>query len=260
MTERLRRVLFVLLAGVLCLGLCSCQDSAGVHPEMPDVNVSRWQDVTDGFMGDWQGSYEADDGSGDLVARVIGHGEGNYRINIYSAFDTDERPIHVLDGVLKDNVYTYTSDGGAYKGKGTLKGDTFKCNYEGPVNGVFEMKKVERLSPRLGATAPVGAIVLFDGTSTDQWQHPGKRGPVTWLLVDDAMEAVKGSIVTKKKFKDFELHLEFRTPYMPKARGQDRGNSGVYVRGGMRCRFWIVMGLRGSITSAEGSIRLGGHM
>jgi hypothetical protein len=56
---------------------------------------------------------------------------------------------------------------------------------------------------------------------------------VKWRLVDGAMEVKpgSGSIVTKDKFKDFKLHVEFRTPFMPEARGQGRGNSGVYLQG-----------------------------
>ena len=38
--------------------------------------------------------------------------------------------------------------------------------------------------------------------------------------------------MTKEKFDgQFKLHVEFRVPYVPKATGQGRGNSGVYVQG-----------------------------
>ena len=38
--------------------------------------------------------------------------------------------------------------------------------------------------------------------------------------------------MTKQKFDgSFKLHIEFRVPYMPDAKGQGRGNSGVYVQG-----------------------------
>jgi hypothetical protein len=55
---------------------------------------------------------------------------------------------------------------------------------------------------------------------------------VRWRLVDGAMEVKPGagSIATKRKFKDFKLHIEFCTPFMPEARGQGRGNSGVYLQ------------------------------
>ena len=35
--------------------------------------------------------------------------------------------------------------------------------------------------------------------------------------------------MTEKTFGSFELHVEFNVPYMPKAHGQGRGNSGVYL-------------------------------
>jgi hypothetical protein len=45
------------------------------------------------------------------------------------------------------------------------------------------------------------------------------------------MQVGKGNIRVKEKLTDFRLHLEFRTPYMPAATGQARGNSGVYLQG-----------------------------
>ncbi len=236
----LRNVLVSGVCGFLCVGLCSCSVPI-TSQSLADIVA----DTGDAFSGDWVGTYQADDGAGDLVARVIAHGEGNYRINIYGAFDTADGPIHVMDGVLDGNAYTYTSDGGVYEGKGTLEGDTFKCNYEGPVNGIFEMKHVVRLSPTLGMKAPKGAAVLFNGKNTKKWQHPGKDGAITWELVDGAMEVRKGSIVSKDKFQDFQLHVEFRTPFMAKARGQGRGNSGVYLQGRYEVQVLDSYGLAG---------------
>ncbi len=81
---------------------------------------------------------------------------------------------------------------------------------------------------------PSGAIVLFDGKNLDQWvsrNDPKRAAP--WKLVDGgAVQAGGGDIITKEKFDGhFKLHVEFRVPYMPKATGQARGNSGVYLQG-----------------------------
>lgn len=80
--------------------------------------------------------------------------------------------------------------------------------------------------------APEGATVLFDGKSLEKWQKQG-GGEAPWQLVEGGAVQVKGGgIVTKEKFAGpFKLHVEFRVPYMPKASGQGRGNSGVYVQG-----------------------------
>jgi len=37
-------------------------------------------------------------------------------------------------------------------------------------------------------------------------------------------------VMTKNAYKDFTLHLEFRLPFMPAAKAQARGNSGVYLQ------------------------------
>jgi hypothetical protein len=77
------------------------------------------------------------------------------------------------------------------------------------------------------------AIVLFDGKSLDGWERRDGKGPAPWKILETgAMQVQDSDIVTKQKFDGaFKLHVEFRVPYMPKATGQARGNSGVYVQG-----------------------------
>lgn len=81
--------------------------------------------------------------------------------------------------------------------------------------------------------APKDAIVLFDGKNLDAFVKRDGKSPPTWKLVEGgAVQVAGGDIITKQKFDgSFLLHVEFRVPYMPKAAGQKRGNSGVYVQG-----------------------------
>jgi len=78
---------------------------------------------------------------------------------------------------------------------------------------------------------PADAVTLFDGTNLSQWQRDG-GGEAKWPVADGAMTVApgSGSIVTKQPYRDFMLHLEFKTPDMPQAQGQGRGNSGVYIQ------------------------------
>ena len=80
---------------------------------------------------------------------------------------------------------------------------------------------------------PKDAIVLFDGKNLDNWVKTNGKDAATWKLLDGGIMEVKGgNIMTKQKFTGkLRLHVEFRVPYMPKASGQGRGNSGVYVQG-----------------------------
>src|SRR5947209_4972233 len=84
----------------------------------------------------------------------------------------------------------------------------------------------------LGAKPPEGAKILFDGKSLDAWtRRDGK--PAEWPVSDGffTVGAGKGDIQTKEKFGSFQMHVEFNVPYMPRATGQGRGNSGVYLDG-----------------------------
>lgn len=81
--------------------------------------------------------------------------------------------------------------------------------------------------------APENAIVLFNGKSLENWIKTDGKTPASWKLVDGGvMQVSGGSIKTKQTFGGkFKLHVEFRVPYQPNAKGQGRGNSGVYVQG-----------------------------
>ncbi len=84
---------------------------------------------------------------------------------------------------------------------------------------------------------PPGAVVLFDGKNLDAWTRARGKGAgqaaATWKPVEGgAMQVQGGDIMTREKFGGrFKLHVEFRVPYLPNAKGQGRGNSGVYVQG-----------------------------
>ncbi len=415
-------------------------------------------DGADVFMGDWQGSWKASDANvtGPLVAQVIAVGRGKYRANLLEEFDKQIQPMAVLDGELKNAAVQATAqpsprrvrftgqneqDGADFKVQAVIEGGKFIGSFHGKdkqgqnLDKSFAMEKVYRVPPALGAEPPAGAIVLFDGTNFDQWEHVGtfvgrigiaefvgghdnaavylrckvwsgkKRkvmlelgsddgvkvwlngklvheknigrpltpgqdkkqvklkarwndlllkvtnggggweacvrladkngrlldgikemassessdtgadeyykkndgfltfweiaGPyqqhgksfralfdvafepeksdakdvqwkqvnlnrvqtdkVRWKLVDGAMQVVSGagSIVTKRTFKDFKLHLEFRTPFMPKARGQSRGNSGIYLQGRYEVQILDSYGLKARHNECGGVYEIG---
>lgn len=96
-----------------------------------------------------------------------------------------------------------------------------------------KLERVVRRSPTLAAKAPEGALVLFDGSDTDQF--------VKGQMTEDGL-LIEGTDF-KPMHQDFDLHLEFRLPYMPEARDQGRGNSGVYIQGRYECQILDSFGL-----------------
>jgi len=75
-----------------------------------------------------------------------------------------------------------------------------------------------------------------------------------WKIINGAMEVLpgSGSLVTRKKFANYKLHIEFRSPFMPNARGQARGNSGVYNQGRYEVQILDSYGLSGEDNECGG--------
>jgi hypothetical protein len=114
---------------------------------------------------------------------------------------------------------------------GLLLAGTGQAQY-GDISGL-KLNKPEDKEDVKSVPAPKGAVVLFDGKGLEGWLKTDGKTPAEWKLLEGGvMQVGKGNIITKEKFDgSFKLHVEFRVPYMPEAKGQARGNSGVYVQG-----------------------------
>lgn len=84
-----------------------------------------------------------------------------------------------------------------------------------------------------GTPPPANAITLFDGTNLKGWVGRDGKSKPEWKLLDNgAMQATGSDIRTRSNFgSHFLLHVEFRVPYLPDKKGQQRANSGVFVQG-----------------------------
>jgi hypothetical protein len=80
---------------------------------------------------------------------------------------------------------------------------------------------------------PSDAIILFDGSDVNMEWVDSKGNPTKWIVNNGELVCVKGSgvIQTKRKFSDFQLHIEWKSPSEVIGDGQGRGNSGVYLQG-----------------------------
>ncbi len=173
-------------------------------------------------------------------AQVIALGDGKFHLVGWGKGLPGQVPDVVkeqaIDGVLENGaVHFKNADWDA-----TLKDGEIKGTSKG--GEARTLKKVERKSPTLGAKPPAGAIVLFDGTDADAWKN-GKM---------DKNGNLQCGTVSKQEFGDFTLHIEFRTPFKPAARGQGRGNSGVYLQDRFEVQVLDSFGLKGENNECGG--------
>jgi hypothetical protein len=191
-----------------------------------------------------QGEYRPEGAFGGpmFTAQVIALGDHKFHARLYHERLpgdgwTREKGVDEMDGKLEDDVAKLAGK----EHSATIKdGKLSLIAKEG--NAFMTLQRVLRQSPALGAKPPEGATVLFDGKSADEW----KGGKVT----EDGL--LEQGTTSKRTFKDCTLHIEFRLPYEPAKRGQDRGNSGVYMQGRYEVQVLDSFGLKGENNECGG--------
>jgi hypothetical protein len=184
------------------------------------------------FMGEYEGTFHADSKTTlKAVAKVVDEGD-QHRVMLYTTPETpiDQGAFVEISGQVEGSGLTLSGSSGGKGWKGEIKDGTLTAKTE--YGQYFEMKKIESKSPNAGLKPPAGAAVLLAyeaGKAPDlsNWTN------AAWVaLPDGSMQCApgKGANRTKQQFGDIkQLHIEFWLPLEPKARGQGRANSGVYV-------------------------------
>jgi len=166
-------------SGFIALQVHATQSEQPMEVRWRNIRIRDLDQLGDGaqsadpFMGDWQG--KSSDGSKTLVAQVIALGGGKYAARLLPEFDRRCEPLALMEGVESGGKLALKA--GAWWGK--IEAGRFTGGNKGAEALNFEMQRVERLSPTLGALPPEGAVVLFDGSSLDEWE---RIGGFPWLL------------------------------------------------------------------------------
>jgi hypothetical protein len=219
-----------------------------VSAQEKDKSETTYTDPTDAgpdfaYQGEYLGKGEIDGQEITIGAHVIALGDGKFEVVGYfgglpgEGWSRGDRAVR-HEGAKEGDKVVFKGDDGVT----STVADKKITVATGDGREVAVLDKVERKSPTLGAKAPSGAVVLFDGTNADAWE----RGKIVMdkLLASDCE--------TKQKFNDFTLHVEFRTPFKPYARGQARGNSGVYIQGRYELQVLDSFGLEGENNECGG--------
>lgn len=193
----------------------------------------------DPFMGNYEGEwYDHDEKDALIAAQILGLGENRYRITLQNLLDVRCPPIHSVEAVARDGKLTFSGD--------HLYGTVANERFEGgktDKSGFFRLTRVKRSSTTLGAQPPDDAIVLFDGSDLGMW-----RDANGWSISSEGTMLISpggADIRTADRYASVQLHLEFRLPYRPDRRGQDRGNSGVFLQNAFEVQILDSFGLEG---------------
>jgi hypothetical protein len=227
-----------------CLILLPTAVLLAADPNAPTFTDAKAAGADYEIQGEYVGVVKGDDGEQRIGVQVIALGDGKFKaVGFIGGLPGDGwsrgDKSHSAEGELKDGVVRFQGEDSDLRAE--LR-DAAITVFAG-ANKVAEFSKTLRQSPTLGDKPPAGATVLFDGSNVDQWEN-GR-------LVDDKWLAAS-NVSTKQAFGDHSLHIEFRTPFMPKSTGQARGNSGVYLQSRYELQVLDSFGLEGKNNECGG--------
>lgn len=231
-----------LFCSLLVIGLGLTGQAAKANradPVWTDPNKAADEDVDFRFQGEYGINKKGQAWAVQVVALGDGRFDGYLLEGGLPGLGWDRKRTRIkLSGVRQGDTVTLASSDGTFKAK--ISEGCIVVGREG--KQIADLPRLIRKSPTLRAKPPEGAVILFDGTDADAWIN----GRVENGLLPNT------DITTKRKFGDYLLHLEFRTPYKPYARGQGRGNSGVYHQGRYETQVLDSFGLEGRMNECGG--------
>jgi len=221
------KMLHYLTAGLCVSAQLHAQEAKPKIPTYLTVETAR----AEGVDVDLQGEYAGEK----LGAQVIALGNGTFRAVLLpgglpgAGWDGSAKV--EIEGKLEAGLVSFDKDGW----KAALSPEGLSGEREG---AKFALKRIVRKSPTLGAKAPEGAVVLFDGSNCDAFEG-GHFDELNRNLL------ASGSKTKRNDFQNYNLHVEFILPFKPLGRGQDRANSGVYMQDRYEVQVLDSFGLKG---------------
>ncbi|MDZ8117831.1 3-keto-disaccharide hydrolase [Pontiella agarivorans] len=211
--------------------------------------------VPDSYTGIWSGRWTVAGKSSEVHAHVVRY-KDRYEVKLRPKPDSRLKPLagfHFLAETLKPVE--------------SMELNILDDAMSGTVNGAeFDLKRVNfKPSPTLGKKAPEDAVVIFDGSGVDALKSAIGKREIGWKLVEGGAIEVSGKdkgkkfkqdIRTRAEFGDYELHAEFKLPYMVDQVGQQRANSGIFHYGLYETQVLDSFGLYGKYDEAGGIYKI----
>lgn len=237
---------------LILLGLCLLAAGVSLAAEEPAEENPVYTDPAAAgeeyaIQGEYSGEIPRDEGAFTLGVQVIALGGGKFRAVAYvgglpgDGWNGEDR--NQVEGELVGDTVRFVGE----HATGELRnGKIVVTSNDG--RKLTDLERIDRESPTLGMSPPEGAVVLFDGTTAEEFDGGH--------LTEDGL--LMQGVTSKRTFQSCTVHLEFRTPFQPTATGQARGNSGCYLQGRYEVQMLDSFGLEGTDHDCGGIYSIAG--